>query len=330
MIAQIDDRYIKARPIKLLPRLLSYGLFEGRPLTTKGQWINPLISYFFEIQKRFPQIKKVKKPVFIVGTGRSGTTILGTVLSMHKDVGFLNEPKALWHSIYPFEDIIGSYTDEMAFYRLDETHVSAQTIKNAHRLFGAFLFLTGNNKIIDKYPELIFRVSFVKKIFPDAKFLFLVRNGWDTCHSIKKWSMRLGVNKKGQVHDWWGKDNRKWKILLTQIIQQDTFFKNSINAIDHLQDHTDMAIVEWIATMREGLRLLRCRPTDIHMVRFEDLTRTPRECLKKIQTFCSLDEDEIFLSYAKEVLKPVAPHPQFEINPSIAPLFEDVMQQLGY
>jgi len=330
MIAQIDDRYIKARPTKLLPRLLSYGLFEGRPLTTRGQWINPLISYLFEIEKRLPQIKQVKKPVFIVGTGRSGTTILGTVLSMHKDVGFLNEPKALWHSIYPYEDIIGSYTDEMAFYRLNETHVSTETIKNAHRLFGAYLFLTGNSKIIDKYPELIFRVSFIKKIFPDAKFLFLVRNGWDTCHSIKKWSMRLGVNKKGHVHDWWGKDNRKWKILIEQIIKQDTFFKSSINAIENLQDHNDMAIVEWIATMREGLRLLRCRPTDIHMVRFEDLTHNTLDCLNKIQAFCALDEDKIFQSYAEDVLKPVPPHHRFEINPSIMPLFDDVMQQLGY
>lgn len=330
MIAQINRHYIKTRPTKLVSRLLSYGLFEGRPLTTKGQWINPLISFLFEIEKRLPQIKSVKKPVFVVGTGRSGTTILGTVLSMHKDVGFLNEPKALWHSIYPFEDVIGSYTDEMTFYRLDETHVSAKNIEDAHRLFGAYLFLTGNSKVIDKYPELIFRVPFVKKIFPDAKFLFLVRNGWDTCHSIKKWSMRLGVNKKGQVHDWWGKDNKKWKILVEQIVKKDEYFKGSINAIENIQDHNDMAIVEWIATMREGLRLLEYCPADIHMVRFEDLTQNTPDCLSDIRVFCSLDKDNIFQSYAESVLTPVSPHQRFEINSSITPLFEDVMQQLGY
>ncbi|MGD1917863.1 MAG: sulfotransferase, partial [Pleurocapsa sp.] len=88
MVAQIDNLYIKTSLSKTLSRLLSYGLFEGRPLTTKGQWINPLIFKLFAIAKKLPQLKKVRKPIFVIGTGRSGTTILGVVLSMHKQIGF--------------------------------------------------------------------------------------------------------------------------------------------------------------------------------------------------------------------------------------------------
>ena len=36
MIAQINPNYIKTRPMKALTRLMSYALFEGRPVTTKG------------------------------------------------------------------------------------------------------------------------------------------------------------------------------------------------------------------------------------------------------------------------------------------------------
>ena len=90
MIAQLESLYIRSRPWKLWSRLISYGLFEGRPLTTRGQWINPLVFAHFAVEKHLPRLRRVEKPVFILGTGRSGTTILGIVLSMHREVGFLN------------------------------------------------------------------------------------------------------------------------------------------------------------------------------------------------------------------------------------------------
>ena len=139
MVAQIDYLYLKTRPSKVIPRLLSYALFEGRPVTTKGQWINPLVSNLFSVAKNLPQLKKVEKPIFIIGTGRSGTTILGVVLSMHKDVGFLNEPKALWHKIYSQEDLVGSYSRGIAKYRLREEDVTDEVYYTAHRLFGTYL-----------------------------------------------------------------------------------------------------------------------------------------------------------------------------------------------
>ena len=88
MIAQINPLYIKTRPTKVLTRLISYAFFEGRPVTTKGRWINPLVFSILK-EKRSPQTivntNPLKKPIFILGTGRSGTTILGIVLSMHRE-----------------------------------------------------------------------------------------------------------------------------------------------------------------------------------------------------------------------------------------------------
>ena len=101
MPAQIDRRYVRASPFKACGRLVSWSLFEGRPLTTRGRWINPLVFALYGIQRRLPQLHRVERPIFIVGTGRSGTTVLGTVLSLHRELGFLNEPKALWHAVLP-------------------------------------------------------------------------------------------------------------------------------------------------------------------------------------------------------------------------------------
>ena len=155
MIAQIDPLYIKTRPMKVLKRLISYAFFEGRPVTTKGRWINPLV---FSLLKMFAannnRYESVEKPIFILGTGRSGTTILGIVLSMHREIGYLNEPKAMWHLIHPHEDIIGNYSQVPdARYRLTAEDATNGMRQRASQMFGAYLTATRSKRLVDKYPS---------------------------------------------------------------------------------------------------------------------------------------------------------------------------------
>ena len=330
MVAQVDFRYIKVRPTKLASRLVSYALFEGRPVTTRGQWINPLLFAHFAFEKSMPQLKRVEKPVFILGTGRSGTTILGIVLSMHRDVGFLNEPKAMWHAIYPDEDVIGSYSRGVAHYRLVAGAASDVVKQNAHRLFGAYLAAVFSKRLVDKYPELVFRVPFVRQIFPDAQFIFLVRNGWDTCASIDKWSTRCGEQKNGEVHDWWGVDRRKWQLMLTELIESDPYFDGIKEAAFSFDRHTDMAALEWVVTMREGMRRMRENGGAILMVRYEDLVETPRKTLSEIAAFAGFSEDETYLRYGESTLRPTPRHKEFDMHPVLRVLFDETMQALSY
>lgn len=330
MVAQLNSLYIRTSPRRALRRLVSYALFEGRPLTTRGQWINPLILSAFSIQKRLPQFYPVRKPIFIIGTGRSGTTVLGTVLSMHKEVGFLNEPKALWHSIYPQEDLVGSYSRGSAKYRLYTSDASEQVCRCAHRLFGVYLKVTASQRVVDKYPELIFRIPFVLKLFPDAKFIFLVRNGYSTCDSILKWSERLGVDTKLEHHNWWGADNRKWHLLWEQIIKNDPFFWNILSIQDYCINALDMAVIEWITAMREGLKSLNQYSGNIHMIRYEDLTTQPQQYLHQILEFCELSADDRFMGYATKTLKPTASIVPFPISSLLQDPFRQTMSTLGY
>src|SRR5215212_6691597 len=50
-------------------------------------------------------VQGVSRPVFILGCGRSGTTIFGAALSKHKSITYLNEPRHLWFAAYPETDI---------------------------------------------------------------------------------------------------------------------------------------------------------------------------------------------------------------------------------
>jgi len=328
MIAQLDKKYLKIRPYKVFTRLVSYFFFEGRPLTTKGRWINSIVFANYKMDARIPVLKKVEKPIFILGTGRSGTTILGMLLSMHKQVGYLNEPKAFWNYIYDKEDLIGSYTDKEATFRLSGDVVTPTMIKKAHRVYSFYLLTSFSKRVVDKYPELIYRTGFVRKIFPDAKFIFLVRNGWDTCASIDSWSKRLGVSEGDEQHDWWGKNKRKWNLMVNELVKNDPELSPFIDDILKFEDHKNMAAVEWILTMKEGLRIMN-NHEEVFLVKYEDIVRD-QQTLTKILDYCELPPDEKFFDYARQVLNPAPDKAPFTLHASILPEFERVMKLLAY
>ena len=328
MIAQLDRQFVKISKRKSCTRLVSY-IFEGRPLTTRGRWINPLIFIFYRVQRHLPFAKTVKEPIFVLGTGRSGTTILGLTLGIHRDVGFLNEPKAVWAYAYESEDLIGSYNQSRAFYSIDPEEATGEVKQRLHRVFGHYLRFSASSKVVDKYPELIFRIPFVREIFPDAKFIFLFRNGFDTCTSIDHWSARLGVTKGKEIHDWWGRDDRKWNLICDQVVANDAVLGKHAEVINAYVDHKLRAAVEWIVTMKKGLELTERYPEVVLPVKYEDYV-SEKSVRNQVIEFCGLGRDKDFNSYCEAVLAPVAPKPEISLPSEIAPEFFRVMSLLGY
>ena len=330
MVAQIDKDLLLTRPLLVPRRLISYFFFEGRPLTTRGQWFNPIIFRLFKYICQKPPIKSVERPIYIVGTGRSGSTILGVLFYVHPDCGFLNEPKAMWHAIYSHEDLIGSYSRNEAFYRLDEREASHSVQERALRLFGFYLFVTRAHRVVDKYPEMIFRIPFIRAIFPDARFIFLIRNGYDTLQSIASWSLKNRKRNGNEVHDWWGVNRRKWRLLVEQIAIEDVDLSLNIDEIMQFERQEDMAAVEWILSMREGLRNLARWPDVVYPLRYENLTQNPRQELEKLAEFCDLPGDDDFFHYAERVLISVRPRQPVPLSGCIQKAFLNTMRELQY
>lgn len=326
----MDADYLRTRPWKAWSRLLSYALFEGRPLTTRGRWFNPVVFANLAVAGRLPPLRKVETPVFILGTGRSGTTVLGIVLSMHRRVGYLNEPKALWHRICAEEDLVGNYSAGPARYRLSAQDATELSVTRARRLYSAYLLATMSSRVVDKYPELVFRVPFVRALFPDARFLFLVRNGWDTVTSIERWSDRHGVVDGSQVHDWWGVDRRKWRLLVDQVVPGHADLASSLEQIRRLDSQTDMAAVEWIVSMREGLAAINEFPDSILRVDYETLCGSPGSTLESIFDFARLPGDATALRYAETVLRTNRRRERVALHPAIEGPFHETLASLGY
>ena len=306
------------------------GTLQGRFLTTGYRWLNPFILTQLRLSQRLPQLKSVVKPIFVIGTGRSGSTILGKVLSMHRDIGFLNEPKAMWYTLDAREDVNGHFQRGVGQYRFDTAVATAKTRQAAHRLFGFYLTLTGSKRVLDKNPEIVFRLPFVRTIFPDAKFIFLVRNGWDTIHSITTWSKTNGRQVDDERQDWWGVEQRKWHLMVEQLVSTEPLLSQMQTEVGALSREEAMAAVEWIVTMQEGIRALQTMPEHIYCLHYEALTQEPRSTALALQTFCELPHDEIFLKYAVQALTPNIPKEPITLAPILQKAFVETMVKLNY
>jgi hypothetical protein len=284
VIAQLDPTFLRIAPGRTASRLVGYSLFEGRPVTTRGRRWNPVVFGNLRFAARQAG-KRVDRPVFIVGMGRSGTTLLGRILAAHPNVGFLNEPKAMWHVIRDDEDIIGSYapphTGRLYLRAGDATE---EVTQRAHALFAWYLRASCSKRVVDKYPELVFRHEFVRAIFPDARFLIAVRSPWSTLKSVARWSESHTIDDA----DWWGVRDQKWDILWTQGVIQTA--RNSDLAGLGLAEETDhhvRAAVEWVVTMREAISLA-ATDSCAQVISYDEVVRRPRELIRDALRFCEL------------------------------------------
>ena len=147
----------------------------------------------------------IKSPVFILGCGRSGTTILGNLLAQHPSVTYLHEPRALWTSAYPETDI----WTERAVTRngklvFTETDVNPRKTRALRKLFALELQKSRRPILVEKLPINNFRLPFIRGMFPDCRFIHIWRNGLEVARSIEAMSIQ------GR---WFRPDQYRWNML---------------------------------------------------------------------------------------------------------------------
>lgn len=328
MPAQIDRALLATRPTKALERLVAWALVEGRPVTTRGRWINPLVFALGALATRLPASSRAERPIFVLGTGRSGTTWLARTLGLHRELSFLNEPKALWHTVLPGQDVIGSYEAEPGRLKLDARDATESVARRARRLHAAFARATGGRRVLDKYPEMLFRVPFLRAIFPGATFLITAREGWATARSIERWSAAHGSGAEGARHDWWGVGDRKWRTLVSECVPDEPDLAPAAAELGALRGARERAVLEWTLTLRAAGRLLGA--PDVVLVRLEDLAREPEAELERLLAACALAPDPKVLAYARRTRQPAPPGEPFPLPEPLAGAFARTAVELGY
>ena len=199
-------------------------------------------------------------PVFLVGTTRSGTTVLSLMLGSHPDLADLGEFEWPWdfqtdqdrpdldayhrwletnrhfnhHSLetdraLPFEDLVRSFLEQM-WEGADPEHSSGAVVTQVHRHYEKAL-----------------------RLWPNARFIHIVRDGRDVCASWLKFAWLGNGYQAGHV----------WKA----------------------------AIQEW----REAQAHID--PANMIEIRFENLIQNVEPELERLCTFLGRDYDDAMLRY---------------------------------
>lgn len=256
--------------------------------------------------------RKVEKPVFIIGLPRSGTTMLYNLLCAHENAAYVTNcmnvyPTALntieWlrralnlnikgerylHDSLDVEfggpselmTMWGKWTGRKVEDFDWESHpveVTPAMIAQAHldfrRVLAAFPQAT---RIVSKNPVLQTELPAIQALFPDARFIHIVRDGRMVANSLVK-LYRLNNQQLAKIHH--PELSHIFPYPKTRRLKEymDTYGPDSLECAARSWQDT-VQLVRQTAPALDGF----------YEVRYEDLLASPREETEKLLAFCEL------------------------------------------
>lgn len=218
--------------------------------------VSPLPDDVVELGRRL-----IGTPVFLVGCARSGTSIFGEALAAHPRVAYLFEASSIWNTLVPERD-------DHRLTAEDATPEVAAAIYEA--LADARRELRGD-VLVEKNPKHVIRIPFLHALFPEARFLHLIRDGRDTVASLM-------FRNRGP--EWGHLQVPGWRELLVRYEMA-----NHIRCAH--QWHYAVS-----AARRDAAAQRAIAARDLYReVKYEDLVRRPEEVLRSVCDFLALEPD---------------------------------------
>ena len=126
-------------------------------------------------------------PIFVIGSPRSGTTLLRLMLDSHPHISCGEET----HFLRDLETIVGRNWGLVSTYGLDRTWW-LDHIRELYADFqSAVLARSGKARWAEKDPTYTLHLTFIEELFPDALYVHLLRDGHDVVASFRdRWGYR--------------------------------------------------------------------------------------------------------------------------------------------
>lgn len=118
----------------------------------------------------------LKKPIFIIGSPRSGTTIAMKLLAGHPDVANLSEVSYIWDPDH--------FADPEADHDWPESMATKKDATRLHTTFELYRRIHQKKRFLNKHPRNSVRIDYIRKLFPDAYFIHIIRDGRSVVNSL--------------------------------------------------------------------------------------------------------------------------------------------------
>ncbi len=155
-------------PFRFLISRIQLGIFQK---------INVLLNHEYIVRLDNLSILDKINPIIIIGAARSGTHLIATSIQKNIDCIYLNEINDLWKKNFLFLE-----SDEIA-----ENLISSEKVHKTRREFEKLLrkkpFKT---YLLEKTASNCLRLNFVQRVFPNAKFIHIKRDGKSVSVSVRK------------------------------------------------------------------------------------------------------------------------------------------------
>jgi len=240
----------------------------------------------------------INKPIFIIGSGRSGTTILYKLLSTHPNVCWFSNyinifPKCSYINIFnrtldvPFlgprfkKSIMGRktwaiiprpveadylYHKYCRFEELKKTteeNFSLELENKFKNIIKNLLVYTKKSRFLSKQTANTQRIRLINKMFPDAYYIHIIRDGRAVANSL------INVSWWEDMNIWWlGYSPRKWEEMG--------------------KDPIKLCGLHWKHNLEEILKNKYLFEDRYIELRYEELIQNTRNTLYRITDFCKL------------------------------------------
>ncbi|MGH2699181.1 MAG: sulfotransferase family protein [Actinomycetota bacterium] len=266
------------------------------------------------------------RPVFVIGAPRSGTSLLFAILrSSSRFAHWPGEAHEVWEAHY--HPALRGWESNV----LDRSDVTPEAAAYIRRQF--FLIAGSRRRFIDKTPRNALRFDFLETLFPEARYVYLRRDGRENVNSlINAWrTPRYRTYRLPEPHSIPGVDPAWWKFVLYPGWRGDS--RGPLEVVCARQwsmcnDHARAA----------AERIDESRWTDI---RYEELVADPEAAIGRVLEALELPYEDRVRRRAEaagstpvNVVTPPERGKWRKENPaeieSILPLIEPTMGALGY
>lgn len=234
-------------------------------------------------------MKSNHKLVFIIGPARSGTTMLGRILSKIDDAVYVEEPTGVWTPLF-----YSGNSDEIGVECYKD-----KDIKRIRHWFYKKLADSGKTILIEKSPANSLRPSVVRTIFPEAYIIYLTRDPSAIAKSsLKQWNYMLSnesLSNRNVIFSIFLARLRKF--LQLSLLQKASFIHQRITQrtartwgprYASIDADTQQLNIPEICYKQASLSLqcindaYSCSSSKAILVRYEDLMDLPSASLSKI------------------------------------------------